>query len=245
MRGVYSCCLLLAALTFLSTSCQQKKGYPNYAQRQYLEQQVKGEQPFAPVALNEQGEEDLLLDIPLTLDSDFWKRKPYESIDHWRYRLQTVLVRDKNEIEIGKDRLINLENHQRHLIDEIEATLALNEKLSKELAHYTDKREKAVEEEESVWERHLPPFTIHLVEKGDTLCSIAREYYNQSCSPDGILPTAVDQIMLWNQGWLRNPDEITAGVGLVLFFDPRHPQSNEEVANHIEYVKSQNDKKVH
>ena len=53
------------------------------------------------------------------------------------------------------------------------------------------------------------PFTIYMVQHGETLFSIAMKHYGSS--------DMVKEIMLWNQGWIRSSDELIAGMGLVLF----------------------------
>jgi hypothetical protein len=67
------------------------------------------------------------------------------------------------------------------------------------------------------------------VRSGDTLFSIANEYYNE--------PDKIKEIVLWNQAWVRFPEEILAGLALILFPEESTYKNPKVVENYIQRLR--------
>ena len=46
----------------------------------------------------------------------------------------------------------------------------------------------------------------------------------------------VREIMMWNQGWVRDSNHLIAGLGLVLFYDTNEQQGQKIVDNYLKQL---------
>jgi hypothetical protein len=214
---------LLAASTALCSLCGCYSGYQNrshacfdqdggsndYAQRAYLQQQAENEYALANPRLDEVSfDENLIALRPDMCQDGEWERRPYETIEEWRERLQCQLCMNYDAIRTLEAEYQDLETNERQNAMAIRDLVLKNEHLRQQSIQA---REEFAEANQGLINTAPPPFTVHFVQKEDTLVSIAREYYND--------PDRVKDILLWNQGWIRHPDELVAGLGIVLFAD--------------------------
>lgn len=216
--------LFLFCLTLASCSSFKKPEPAHYAVAAYQKQESEKEQHLdGPV--NEATRKDFIVEIAEGKRLD-WEPFPYETIEGWFERHLRQVERNANLISDLEVQLVQMESQQANLGEQIHIFLTENEKLRNQI------HQKALEVSEEVFADKIstppPPFKIHLVRKGDTLTSIALQYYNDE--------TKIVDIMRWNRGWVRHSEELIAGVSLVLFPPGTLNQSQEIVDNFMDKI---------
>lgn len=175
------------------------RAYLEYKERRKAEEHQAFDQPQAAPALLDLSECDV---------DARWERQPYETIEQWHERIRCELCSNNSE-------LIRLEEEQRHLISDtqeraeaLHQLVAANQQLRSMLQNMVDVGQPS-REYRDIALKPQEPFIVHVVKPGQTLYSIAMHYYDD--------PDMVSAIIEWNQGWIRSPEEMPAGIGLVLF----------------------------
>lgn len=213
--------LAILGLPLLFGGCMPTKApRANYAKRAYLKQQ---EEPSSSSHFpSENRIEKALLNLePNT--RKLWAKQDYETLDSWILRLENTLSENaknlnnqRHSYEALKEKENNLSNRMESLIEKnnsISATLqdilTINAKNTSSLAL-------------------IPPFKIHLVREGDTLYSIANKYYKSA--------SAIPDIMDWNRGWIRYPNQIQTGIPIVLYNSLSVKKGNMKVFNFISHL---------
>ncbi|SCA58953.1 hypothetical protein AB751O23_BK_00010, partial [Chlamydiales bacterium SCGC AB-751-O23] len=206
---------------------------PTTAKEALKEQRFEQKGEKKEAVLSEQSSEDLLLTIPKSSYSKEWDRKKYESIENWVDRIQLSLEVADEEIQEGRARFSQLQEVEQKLAKKVEAYLEQNEKIKLTLDYATD-GDLAGELEENPETFRLyekPPFLIHLVRPNETLHSISMTYYGSA--------ERVNDIILWNQGWIEHPRSLQAGLALALFFDFEKEQGQKVVDQYIQTLMSE------
>ncbi|MBB64460.1 MAG: hypothetical protein CMO81_05305 [Waddliaceae bacterium] len=198
--------LFLFFIVLLFSACQSAK-HPNYAQRAYLQQKAEHKERLNDRgSWNETTSEQLTVDLTQDEHPE-WLRQPYETIDEWHQRIQDLMEHKQEKIETLEAKLNGLNTENEALIQSIQGMVQRNADLKSMIHRNTPSEKKpALNKVEAM---SPPSFRIHIVEKGETLFSLSMRYYG----------TASKQrdIMIWNRGWVRHPDDILAGVALILF----------------------------
>lgn len=198
---------LLTALILGFSSCKHRKKDDDYVQRAYREQRDGRAERLAVPSQDEQDGSRLVLQIEPPLEKREWQRRPFETIDNWLDRLRRILLSNQDLINELRAEYAELDKGKQEHIAKLQTLVNRNERLRAELSQ-------PVSEKRSV-AKMVPtpaptaPFTVHVVKRGETLFSIAMAHYGTGAM--------VKEIMLWNQGWIRDPHELVAGMGLVLF----------------------------
>jgi hypothetical protein len=123
-----------------------------------------------------------------------------------------------------RDELDVVKQKQKTYTDQIEVLVHQNQNMKQRLQD----PEKLLTYEGDQWVGFEPPFGVYMVEKGETLFSIARNYYKGT--------DMVPMIVKWNQGWIRNENNIMAGLGLVLFRKSVEDKSPQAVERYLEQL---------
>lgn len=197
----------------------------DYARRAYREQQELARLDLSPPYQEEITEEDLVLALE---EADLtWERYPYETVEEWVDRLQSILRVNRDALLLLMEQYETLENQERGLARSIQELSRQNESLRKELSDRDPSSSETMGSlaMSSSAQQEYAPFTLHLVQRGETLYSIARHYYNN--------PEMVSSILLWNQGWIRHPEELVAGLSLVLFPEGYELQDTQVVDRYL------------
>ncbi len=214
---------LLLPLLSLSFGCHQTPPDPTYAREAYLKQQAAKQEPTSTHYLNELAQPNLTVPIHSNAHAE-WKKEAYESYEQWTTRLTETLAYNDVVIRNSEGKLELIEKEQITIAKRIKELTEANETMQKLLVLPPKTNGK-----EEVYKTLIrPPFTIHLVTKGDTLYSIAMKYYGSS--------TMVDKILLWNQEWIRSPGQLIAGLGLILFMDNTEEQGQSIVDAYIKQL---------
>ena len=217
--------LFLCIFLFSNTSCQSNK-YPDYAQRAYLEQQAERKNMATPQVPAAPNEEDLVLNLE-SEDNSEWFRQSYESIDEWLYRIQELLELNHDAIKILQSELEHLSATSQDHITSIQAFVHQNNQLQEMIQMPIHEEHVA---ESGVQTAAPPPFQVHFVRPGDTLYSIALKYYGTS--------DKIRDIMVWNRGWLRHPDDLIAGLSIILFNENAPEKKQVIVEEYIDELNS-------
>lgn len=190
-----------------SCGCAMKRSVLPYAHRDYLKQQALRRSENIEPRLDEAKAEDVLLDMDVnSSERKEWERQAYESIDEWALRIKSLLEVNQDAIRFSKGELEGLQETEKKTVEEIKRVIYVNEDLKKQISKPMEKSSR----EEVIEEAIIPAdFDIFVVREGDTLFSISMEHYESA--------EMIKEISMWNQGWVRHPDEIIAGLGLVLF----------------------------
>ena len=244
--------LLLSAASLFLTGCehafdnpsaQQQADCQHYARRAYHEQQLLKDEMAMPPQLNEVSAEDLVLNLEGDILSP-WRRKGHETVDQWLARLHRELLKN-HEIILGLESdLESLEGTEEDQLSQLHGLIRKNEQLRTMLEQWSEPDESEAKiagaeamhgatapEASSRLPMPAPSFTIHLVRPGETLWSIADHYYG-----DGKMSR---EIMLWNQGWIRNPYELLAGTGLILFPEGARQKKQQVVDTYLQKLEAQ------
>jgi len=195
-----------------------------YAQRAYLEEEAMAS------CLEEQDPAPALLDLRDCDCTDGWQRQPYETVDEWLERIQQCMCMNRDTILNLEEEYHALQAREQGLATKIQSFISKNEHL-RELRSQLNDEERQNSDFKGLSSGENPPFTIHLVQRGETLYSIAMQHYHSR--------EMVDNMMRWNQGWIRHPDELIAGLGLVLFPADSKAVGQKVVANYLEELQGQ------
>jgi len=198
---------LIGCLAITFSSCQHNKEQLDYTQQAYEEQQMDCMEPLSPPPRDEISCEELTLKIESCVEKPEWQRKPYETIDSWLDRIRNILLVNQKRIDELREQKAGLAKEQQQHTGKMNALIERNEQLRQEMSEAID--ENAPPEHTITISTPPAPFTVYVVRKGDTLFSIAMKHYGTG--------TMVRDILLWNQGWIRDPHELVAGMGIVLF----------------------------
>lgn len=157
---------------------------------------------------------------------DPWARQPYESIDDWTDRLQRCLCTQRDTITNLEEEYQSLEKREKELTSSLQSLIGQTEGLRKQ---WETKKSRIVATPPPPLPGLQPvaeaPFMVYVVQKGDTLCSIARKYYHDA--------SKWHDILRWNAGWIRHPNELVAGVGLALFPKERPQGTEKDVEDYV------------
>jgi hypothetical protein len=214
--------LSLFALTLIGCSYRNEdKAY--YTRDQYKKQSLRTSSELS-TRIDQIDPSKRTLDLTEEMNKE-WQRLPWETIDDWIERIQNQLVLNNNLILQLRDKLSTVLENEKEVVNRLQVSIAANEKMRHMVDALAPKDEFAAADQQLG--NTLPPanFRVHLVSRGETLYSIANYYYDD--------PGMVDEIMLWNQGWLRTPHQLLAGIALVLF-DENAPEKNEQIVE--EYI---------
>lgn len=219
------------SIAFILSACQCRDPSVTtggYARRAFQEQAAQKRQAFPKPRLDEVDREDLTVSVNLEQYEEL-DQQPYENTDQWLARLNEMLVLNQDALILSERGLEQMEILEKELISKIGELQNINHQIMELVESgegHTEDTQQAIQG--LMMRRSIPPFAIHMVEKGDTLFSIATKYYND--------PQMVETIMLWNQGWMRNPDELVAGLGLVLFYDTKTENAQALVDGYLKQV---------
>ncbi|SCA63681.1 hypothetical protein SCG7086_AZ_00130 [Chlamydiales bacterium SCGC AG-110-P3] len=222
---------LLSTALMTLTACGQSHYYHdgvsyNYPARAHLRQQADlYHDALSPVCDEETPPHLDLCDC----DCGEWERKTYETADDWLERLHLTLCTNSQQIGVLERMHAEIATEEQAQAREIQALLRRNEQL-RILASEASDSSHAEAAYRDVVLRGAPPFVVHLVKPGDTLYSIAMKYYGTS--------DTVSQIVSWNQGWIRHPNELVAGLGLVLFSRDHRGSAQQTVDQYLREVDS-------
>lgn len=227
MRAYFSFISFFLFMTFV-VACSHPKKPSNYAKRIYLEQESKKQQKIKPPQLNELGEKDVLLDVSAREEKE-WDRRSYESIDEWVTRMQELLSLNKETLDFSREELRDAERLERIVASQVAGFVKRNDELQRLI---NQPLEQLAREEMNI-EAFIPAdFTLYLIRKGDTLFSLATDYYESA--------EMVKDITKWNRGWIRHPDEIIAGIALVMFPLEAEEKKVEIVDEYLKKLRSEN-----
>jgi gas vesicle protein/phage tail protein X len=188
-----------------------------YAERAYRENQEILKTPSAFPETDRYEEAVIILSQD---DRAKWEMQSYETIDDWSKRITRSLSANQEILDEDKDELATLIEKEQALSEDIQSLLQVNEQLEQSIAE----NRSAFEQAENTL--HLvPPFKIHLVQKGETLYSLAMKYYGSA--------EAVPAIMQWNRGWIRYPNVLLAGVPLVLYSNLQETSNSSKMSRFI------------
>ncbi|MDF2549792.1 MAG: hypothetical protein K0S07_859 [Chlamydiales bacterium] len=213
---------LIAGLSFcllaLLPSCQPREAEP----LPLIEEEAP--QP----RLSEKTRADLMIEV-VEEDPPHWQRQPYETIDDWTLRLQEQLSLNDLILNGLKENYEELTLKESETAEAIQDLIYKNQQMGTLL---TQEKSQAARREKKLFGVNLPapPFSFYLIKPKDTLYSIALKRFRNK--------EAMQNILLWNQGWIRYPTEIVAGQCLILFHEEGANRSL-ETANH--YFKSLNE----
>jgi len=205
IRLMKICCLTTLILGF--SGCQHRKKDDDYVQREYREQRDMRSDRLSTPAQDEQDSSEFVLQIEPPLEKREWQRRPYETIDDWLDRLRHILLANQDIINELRTDSAELDEDQAKHAAKLGALIKRNEQLRAEINKPKDKEPHVMQTVATP--APIAPFTVHVVKRKETLFSIAMEHYGTGAM--------VKEIMLWNQGWIRDPDALVAGMGLVLF----------------------------
>jgi len=213
--------LLVMAFIACSFGCSRKE-YTDYAQRAYLDEREDCFDTLAVPLQDEVLSDNLLLELGPCLTKDEWLKQPCETIEEWLNRLRRELLANQDLIHDLHNELKELKEEKGEYNASIKSLIDRNEQLRAEASNLPEDEVP----QQSVASLPPAPFTIHVVQRGETLHSIAMKHYGDDAM--------IESIMLWNQGWLRAPHELIAGMGLVLFPSETQENSQEVVDRYLQ-----------
>jgi hypothetical protein len=197
------CFLSLLAVSVVG--CHKAVKRPSgYAERAFLDQQVKRQHHASEPHYDEVRSSEITLEDDE--DEGILERKAYESVDAWKRRVYDTLEMNKDSLSIAREELETINKEEKDVIKRINVLLHYNKKLQEAIENPSSGQDSDKFREEVLTSL---PFFIHLVEKGETLYSLSHNYYDSG--------RYAKDIALWNQGWVRHPDDILAGLGVVIF----------------------------
>lgn len=218
--------LSLTGALFLG-GCQTCTSYPNYpAQRAFCEEQSHCQAPIFN-RMDEASREDLVIDLSQTCLPQ-WRRRAYESVEQWLERIESELHEKQFQINEMEVSLQGLEEKERELARKVQLYRKGNAELRSKIS--PPQEETLAFSASSQPQLAPPPFLIHLVKKGETLFSISMDHYGTG--------KKIPELMQWNQGWVRYPEDILAGMALVLFHEGAQDTSPYVVDRYLEEVET-------
>ncbi len=215
-------CLLSLALTGCLPQHSPSASYAKEAFREEYEQ-AKVPAQFPP--------DERVEDVSFTIEEDLrskWQKQSYETIDDWVSRLKTSLKENHRQLKEKQLAVQVLKKQQEDLSNKVNQLTTRNYQLTDKLQQKEGVAEKVKRDLPLI-----PPFKVHLVRRGDTLFSIANQYYKD--------PSMVSKIMSWNRGWIRYANQLAAGIPLVLFSPGAAPSSQTTVLRFISTLDAQRD----
>lgn len=157
----------------------------------------------------------LLLFLPFSLAADSplrWHQHPYETPHDHMARLATLAESEETSLTLLEEELTRLLEKKASILEKISRLESQKEKL-----------------ESTFLKEPAPlspsPFTLYLVCPGDTLYSLALRYYGS-----GAFFTSIAE---WNADWVQDPNQITAGMALLLFSSPGQLQDTLSLADYL------------
>jgi hypothetical protein len=219
--------LLLPLMLFILVGCTYRHKDKAYYTRDAYEKQQLQSLTTQTTLVDQKNPSELLLDLSDELQEE-WQRIPWETIDDWMERIQNQLVLNSTRIRQLQSEQSKITGKERDVVQELQVVLAANEEMRHMMSNLQP-MEGVAKADAEIFEILPPPsFQLHFVQKGDTLYSLSNYYYDD--------PEMIHDIMLWNQGWLRDPHQLVAGLALVLFND-QAPEKNEQVVeNYISRI---------
>lgn len=216
--SIYHYLCLISSL--LVVSCQSPRAHLTYAEKDYLKNKSKQLYSGQKDQINQPTREDLRVDTH-DYRYDSWERQGYETIEEWTNRLASLLELNRDLYLLNKPKFESLREQELSSLSQIHKLKKLNSSIEKWIEKHTN----AVNDKITVKGINLgqAPFTVHIVKKGESLCSISRLYYGTH--------EKAEQIFSWNQSWLRNPNQLLTGTALVLFFDLSKVDRNQSIVN--------------
>lgn len=217
-----ACCKKTCYNTAISDDqCQSDQSY--YARRAYLEQRAK-EGSIPAMSTHNVSEGELILDLTEESLEAEWARLPYETVDNWIARIQEVLRTNRDTLQMLESDFGAVEQQEREMVNEMQALIRQNRELREMIGEETltlaFEKQMGLHTGQENQRQEVQPFHLHLVKEGETLFSITQHYYGSK--------EAIRKVMQWNQGWIRNPHQVIAGMGLLLFPEEA-PVKNEEI----------------
>lgn len=222
MKQIATFLLCVLALTACS---HRSKDDAYYTRKAYKEQRWRQDGPRKSASVDQQSHADALLSLDEEIREE-WQRLPWETVDEWMERIQTHLALNRERISALRDTLGVQQTEEKRVVASLQAVIAKNEEMRELVSELQPKDGLAQADIELFQSLPEPTFRLHLIRRGDTLFSIANYYYQD--------PQMITDIMLWNQGWLRNQHQLLAGVAIVLF-DSNTAEKNEQVVE--EYLR--------
>ncbi len=213
--------LTLAILGFplLFGGCTSPKPLnADYAKRAYLKQQKELSAPLP----SENRIEGALLNLQADRRAQ-WEKQDYETLDAWIQRLEEELKNNKQNLDIVQSEFESNTVKENSISNSIKGFIDRNNSMTATLQDHLLKDSKGLK-----FAQLIPPFSVYLVRKGDTLYSIAQKFYKSS--------SAIADIMDWNRGWIRYPNQIQAGIPLVLYSSLSTKKGNVQVFNFIHHL---------
>lgn len=219
--------LALVLVSFCLSACRGQKKLPSaYVQREYEEQQARMRLPAASPRMDEQSKDSLVINMEHYRDRD-WEKQPYETQEEWVRRIRQLLELNQDAILLAREELNEYIYVEQETVKRIQELSQKNDHIINLMTAPREEGTRAQEESENL---DAAPFTIHLIRDNDTLFSISKQYYRSY--------EKVKDIALWNQGWVRHPDEILSGLAIVLFPESTKDKSSRTVENYIEQLRS-------
>lgn len=211
---------------FILGGCTPKQKGTNYARRAFLEQEAQKRQTPSVPRLDEPGIQDILVDVEAYRSED-WERRQYESVDEWSSRVQRLLEINRDALAFSKKELTDLEKVEMASAARVSDLVKRNDSLIRQISKPMDKESRESDEEKATLRAD---FTVDLIRKGETLYSIAMKNYETA--------EMVKDIAIWNQGWIRHPDEILAGLAVVLFPEEAQEKQSAVVDEYLKKLRN-------
>ena len=217
IRHLIFCCFMITILTGCLPHANRDQHH--YVREAYQQQKKEQASINNSTPLDEPSQKDYIINLDQEI-MEVWQRYPWETVDQWIERIQSLMVMNNETIRRLRHEVSEIKGKEQVIVKGIQETIERNEELRSRLSELAPEEEVAAIEDIPYLHVPEPPFQVHLVKKGETLFSIARHYYQD--------PSMVHDIVIWNQGWVRNPEQIVAGIALVLF-NENAEQKNEEI----------------
>jgi hypothetical protein len=210
-------------LLSFSYGCNTSRKDPTYAQAAYRqEQSARISSQVTPVSMDQKTREDLRLDEP-NFDINYLEQKQSESYSEWKKRIKEQFLQNRDLYTYFYQEFERLEALRQTHQKELEEIKQINTTLEGRIKGYHESPELAKSDPTFAALSQKIPFTIHLVQPNETLYSISQAYYGTG--------DKVDDIISWNQGWIRSPQQLLAGLTLVLFFQDRQAERGQTTVN--------------
>lgn len=216
--------LALCVFSLVLQGCRPKRP-SQYVERAYSEQQALKAQKDPTPHLNELSSQDLLVDLDAFQEKQ-WARRPYESLDEWVTRIQSLLELNQDAIRFAQAEFEDLEERQLRATAQLSDLIRKNDEMRRLISKPLEEQARERDKVGLVVEGD---FTMHLVREGETLFSIAMNKYESA--------DMVKEIAMWNQGWIRHPDEVIAGLALVLFPEEAQDKQVRVVEQYLEKLR--------
>ena len=225
-----SFCPLFITILLLGNGCSKSKTEQFLTKKAYLDQKM--EQLNPPKYPNNSKQNRLEnSNLVLHLENDYnklpdWKRQPYETMETWLNRIEKLLTSKYDQIQELKGSYEKELQQENAIASQIQTVIKRNNHLKTLFDESLDNNSTTIEQESGFYTNvPTPHFSIHLVQKGETLYSIAMDYFGNK--------EKIQKIILWNQGWIRHPNELVAGLALVIFAEDANEKDPKIVENYL------------